>query len=110
MNDQLSPNFYRLLAAYRPFHGLFIVLFSFVLRKMNAQQPPPYGQPAPNDQDEDEAKMSVLWGRIQGFFILVALIITLAELGLVVQNRGLAHKALGMAKGADGTATDQVSL
>ena len=58
-----------------------------------------------------------MWSRIQSFFILVALIITAAELALAVQNRELAHKALGIANEAIGVAknasviaTNKVSL
>ena len=89
------------------------MLKPFTSREMNAQQPPLYNPPVPDDQDEDVDKTSVLCSRLQSFFILAVLAITIAELVLAVKSRGLAHNALGTAQMANETAssaTDQVSL
>ena len=105
MNEQLPLTVVDVLPLMMPFTDYFTAFFAFVSRKMNAQQPPRY-----NDDDENAGRRALWWSRVLSFFVLAALIITVAELVLAVNNRGLAHKALGLAKQANWTASDQVSL
>ena len=105
MDEQLPLTVVDVLHLIMLFTDYFTVFFAFVSRKMNSQQPPRY-----NDDDENAGRRALRWSRILSFFILAALIITVAELILAVNNRGLAHRALGLAKQANWTASDQVNL
>lgn len=76
--------------------------------KMNNQDPPPYpdqgpGEQEPNDQDEQRKWRNIFDG-IQGFLLVAVVAMTMAELVLAVRNRHLAKKALRIAGAANGTA------
>ena len=77
---------------------------------MDAREPPMYSDQKPDDHDERAVKWSLVWSRVQSFLIIAVVVLTIAELALAVQDRGLARKALGIAKGVNGTANTQVSL
>lgn len=75
---------------------------------MSVPHPPPYNPPAqaqdPDDRDHEKPNETSLWSYIQAFIIFAVLAIVITELVLSVQNRRLAHHAIGLATTANETA------